>query len=463
MITCVLKNHGFRNEVQVVAQVFFPGAKFAFLDDVADAGFSVVSEIVAGGAKGFVYENGVCRAEYLFDSTADYLNERRIVMLALFHALKTAVPTDTPWGALTGVRPSKPVREWLEAHLDEREILRRPTQTFCVSEEKSQLALSAAHAEKLIGKKICGTSGLYVSVPFCPSRCVYCSFNTSQKPASEDFLQMYLDALVAEIRSFRIDLPLSSIYIGGGTPTVLSNRQLETLLSAICENFPVSCEFTVEAGRPDTITPQNLGILKRYGVNRIAINPQTSNDRTLAAIGRNHRFADFLAAYDMARQAGFDCINVDLIAGLPGETPADMRRSMDALARLAPENITIHTLAIKRASRLNELRLTPGPEGVPEMLAISDEACRAANLRPYYLYRQKNMAARLENVGYARPGYECLYNAGMMAELQTIYGVGAGAVTKFIAGDLITRKFNPKAPDIYIRKTPVPWGNAPRT
>ncbi|MCL2456965.1 MAG: coproporphyrinogen dehydrogenase HemZ [Defluviitaleaceae bacterium] len=459
MINCFLKNHNFINEVQVTAQVFFPNEKFSFTGEISKTGYTVVSEIETDGAFGFIFNDNVLLAHYFFahDKSLNYLNERRVVMLALFHALRTVIPTHTPWGALTGIRPSKLVREWLDDGCDENEITARLTKVFCVCEEKSRLALTVAHAEKNVSQRISNTIGVYVSIPFCPSRCVYCSFNTSQKPASENFLETYVSSLICELREkARANTEaVSSIYIGGGTPTVLSETLLEKLLHAVCENFTFSNEFTVEAGRPDTLTPQKLKILRKYGVNRLAVNPQTLNDNTLKAIGRNHTAEDFFSAFNHAREIGFDCINTDLIAGLPDETPDDMRRNMEALAKLSPENITVHTLAIKRASRLNEIRIENNgvllsQEGViSEMLTIAEKSCAEMNLRPYYLYRQKNMAALYENVGYSLPNHECLYNVGMMAEVQTILGIGAGAVSKFVSGNKISREFNVKNPEIY--------------
>jgi oxygen-independent coproporphyrinogen-3 oxidase len=383
----------------------------------------------------------------------------------------------TPWGALTGVRPSKLVREWLGKGCEPHEITERLTKIFCVCEEKASLAINVAIAERRVATQISNTIGLYVSIPFCPSRCVYCSFNTSRKPAAADFLERYISALVCEYRekSRGNTETVSSIYIGGGTPTVLSEIQLETILNAVCENFSFS-EFTVEAGRPDTLTPEKLKILKKYGVNRLAVNPQTLNDHTLQTIGRNHTAEDFFTAFNHAREVGFSCINTDLIAGLPGETPDDMRRNMEALARLSPENITVHTLAVKRASRLNEIRteekrqaggslspeLRETDSAIPDMLAIAEKSCADMGLQPYYLYRQKNMAALYENVGYSLPGRECIYNVGMMSEVQTILGIGAGAVSKFVTENKIIREFNSKNPEVYLQRLTVYQPHIPR-
>ena len=555
-IACALRGHDFKNEVQVAAQVFFPGARFEFLQNVVESTvkqnkfvakcdvLKITSTIIHRTAVAVFYKNGeeVSRAGVPVpcadEAAAEYLPLRRVVILSVYHALQKAVPTVTPWGALTGIRPSKPVRQWLASGCADDEILRRLQDPFCVSEKKARLALEVAHAERRVEARIRGVGentsnvdqvgviktsvhspsmekipvGVYVSIPFCPTRCVYCSFNLSGKPPNADFLQRYIAALTAEIREISARVrengeTVSSYYIGGGTPTFLPDELLEKLLDEICTSFNLggktctlednahvldgnACtldrrspthgvEFTLEAGRPDTLTPAKVKILQKYGITRVAVNPQTMNDHTLAAIGRAHTAADFIKAFNLVREAGF-IINTDIIAGLPGECLDDMRRNMDTLARLAPENITVHTLAIKRASRLNEPpsgghrrehivraetssqsrfdfqipKCTPNDahHHIEDMLKIAANACTDAGLLPYYLYRQKNMAALLENVGYALPGTECLYNVGMMAEVQTILAAGAGAVSKFIDGDKITRKFNPKDPAIYITR-----------
>lgn len=466
MINCVLRNHNFVNEVQVITQVFFPWEKFAFTEAVANAGYTVESLWEADTARAVVYKDGEELSRYVWCGGMGKreFNPRRVVMLALYRALREAIGTYTPWGALTGIRPSKLVREWMDYGRYDDEIIATLMNPFCCNEEKARLALNVAHAEKRVERRIRDTIGVYISVPFCPSRCSYCSFNTSHKPASENTLHRYINALIDEIREkFSCDIgTVSSIYIGGGTPTFLPENLLERLLDEVCSAFCSNgVEFTVEAGRPDTLTAEKLKILHKYGVNRIAVNPQTFNDSTLKSIGRNHTAADFLSAFNQARDIGFNCINVDLIAGLPDETPDDMCRNMEALAELSPENITIHTLAVKRASRMNEKRSEAvnrekyGSVGVAEeakrglipivaagigiephlyetMLSIAAKSCAEMKLSPYYLYRQKNMVGLFENIGYSLPNRECLYNVGMMAEVQTILGIGAGAVSKFI-------------------------------
>jgi oxygen-independent coproporphyrinogen-3 oxidase len=453
MITCVLHGHSFINEVQVMSQVFFPNERFAFCENISAQGYTVESLSDTYTACARIYKNGIELSRFSLEIVNNrYLNERRVIMLTIYHALRETAETYTPWGALTGIRPSKLVREWLAEGDDDEKIIKTLMNPFCCNEEKARLALTAAHAENRIEKVIRGTKAVYISVPFCPTRCVYCSFNMSDKPVSEDFSERYINALISECTKKSTNV--SSIYIGGGTPTFLSENLLERLLNAVCENFGGAIEFTAEAGRPDTLTLSKLKILRKYGVNRIAINPQTLNDRTLQTIGRKHTAEEFFTAFKLARETGFNCINTDLIAGLPDETPDDMIRSMEALSKLTPENITIHTLAVKRASRLNEEIRTGESnlisKNVESMLSTAAEYCTKMNLSPYYLYRQKNMVGLFENTGYSLPSYECLYNVGMMAEVQTIIGIGAGAVSKFVDGTKITREFNLKNAELYV-------------
>ena len=483
MRICVEANHKYVDEIQSVAQVFFPHARFGNTNaenDLPDC--TIVSNIendmvrtilksnplAAAGLSPALIADPLCLSlELPLQIRSPYLNAKRIAMLALYHLLQNNIGAYAPWGALTGVRPTKMIREWINAGQSDEEITGQLLNTFCVHEDRVRLAMAVAHAEnRLAARIITGDRlGVYVSIPFCPSRCSYCSFNTAHKPYSIETQARYVQAIEAEcqelLRNLReTGMSISSIYIGGGTPTALSDSLLENLLTAVKEIVHANIEYTIEAGRPDTITRSKLRIMRKYGANRISINPQTFNNRTLEAIGRNHTTQDFFRAFEMAREEGFNCINTDIIAGLPGEGPEDMQCTMEALAPLNPENITIHTLAIKRASKLNEHRMDhslspymlPCAQTIKAQLQIAHEGCIAQGLFPYYLYRQKNMAALFENTGYSRPGHECLYNVGMMAELQTVLGIGAGAVSKYVDGAKITRKFNVKNPEIYIER-----------
>ena len=485
VIACILKGHNFGHDVQVITQVFFANAKFMFneinvnnLDKaslnnfnnnkISDKGYTVISTLSGKLCTGELYNDGVLISSHtleLQDSAIAII--KRTLMLALFHALKKAINHPTPWGALTGVRPAKKVRLWLEEDVTEDVIANWLRDIYQCREDKIQLAINVARAEeKIISRYNCSAGmGLYISVPFCPSRCLYCSFVADQKTKKNDtdLHSRYLKALAKECKSININ-SLNTIYIGGGTPTALSEKNLAELLEIAADFTKIAkdLEYTVEAGRPDSLNKEKLSLLKDYGVNRIAINPQTLNDETLVRIGRNHTAKDFYNAYEMAQQIGFDNINVDVIAGLPGETPNHMKQTMEGLKKLKPAHITVHTLAVKRASKLNENRInkcfseTSDFETIDTMLSIAQEVCESLQLAPYYMYRQKNMAGHCENVGYSLPGYECLYNVVMMAETQTVIAAGAGAVTKIVEntqnGTLISRKFNPKDVEIYIKR-----------
>jgi len=472
-VTCYLINHNYVNEVQTVAQLFSPGNCFVYASTPPaqyPSGYIVETYVFENFVSAIIIKdgNGIARHNTYFCELPLHLSSRRALMLAVYHALQNTIGAYTPWGALTGIRPTKMVREWLENSYSHEKIIALMADPFCCTEEKAHLALKVAEAEIELTRRIYASQlptpiGIYISIPFCPTRCAYCSFNVDHKPAAKDIEEQYITKLIQEFpatvqRLRELGGKVSSIYIGGGTPTALSDKLLEQLLETVYTEFPSKgLEFSVEAGRPDTFTKSKLGILRRYGVNRIAVNPQTLNDSTLQIIGRKHTAADFFRAFDMARDAGFKCINTDIIAGLPGETPDDMHRTMEGIVKLSPENITVHTLAIKRASRLNaalERYSLPDAKTTETMLGIASAACRNAGLEPYYLYRQKNMVGMFENVGYSKPGHECLYNVGMMAETQTVLGIGAGAVSKFVdlTNNKIYREFNVKNPEIYVER-----------
>jgi len=487
-----MRGHEFVNEVQTVAQVFFPlgrvrvwgwGESGAAECDEGypatlswEGGVVVVAAVADDAARAVVYINGAEVAARVValdavDVVRTELSARRVLMLAMFHALRAATGADIPWGALTGIRPSKMVRSWLAQGKGDAQILRDLEDVICLRSDKARLALDVAHAENRLTQKIFESSGaplgIYIGVPFCPSRCAYCSFNMAAKPPTRAELTRYVTVLVREIKEMarhelhemrHMGKRIASLYIGGGTPTVLPDDLLATLLDAVGEYFApgADCEYTVEAGRPDTLTPENLRLMREFGVGRIAVNPQTLNDRTLQAIGRNHTAADFVRAFMLARDAGFATINADLIAALPGEGEDDLRRSVEALLPLRPENLTIHTLSIKRASRLRG-QVEDCNDGTifatsPVDMNVTQARLRDMGYAPYYLYRQKNTIGLAENIGYSLPGHECLYNIGMMSEIHTVLGIGAGAVTKYVEGGKINRKFNEKNPQIYMER-----------
>ena len=364
---------------------------------------------------------------------------RKEVARAVYLQIVKITGRKLPWGMLTGVRPTKLVLDRMDKGLGMHAsyLIDR----FCVTQEKAALAVRVARKENELLDSLDYRSGfsLYVGIPFCPSICNYCTFGSHPLSRFGDYVEPYLEALGREIAetSKLMTKRLDCVYVGGGTPTILTPKQLEQLISRIRENFDTSSvrEFCVEAGRPDSITKEKLEVLRDSGVTRISINPQTMVERTLKTIGRAHSPEQIVEAFAMARACGFDNINADLIAGLSGETPEDFLYTLSKIGELSPESLTVHTLAHKRAARL-----TTSPEmyegleakGVPEMVRAGAEWAREHGMEPYYLYRQKNMTESLENIGYCLPGRECLYNILIMEERQMILALGAGASSKFV-------------------------------
>ena len=385
--------------------------------------------------------------------------ENHIVKTAFYRAaLRSGVP-ESPWGALSGVRPAKLMSGYLRAGASDREALSRFRREYFVSPERAALALDAARASErarqtLEPRDVC----LYVGIPFCPTRCAYCSFVSASVEKSMALVEPYLTALDAEIGAAAAaaraaGLRVVSLYMGGGTPTTLSAPQLSALLDRLSGAFDLSAarEITVEAGRPDTITAEKLAALRARGVTRVSVNPQTMEDGVLEAIGRRHTAADVLRALALVRESGPFQVNMDLIAGLPTDTPEGFRRTLDTVLALAPENVTVHTLALKRGSRLTaEGGALPDAAAVGRMVDLSRERLSAGGWTPYYLYRQKYMSGGFENVGWARPGTENLYNVCIMEELCSILAVGAGGSTKLVDGGRLRRLMAPKYPLEYI-------------
>lgn len=368
-----------------------------------------------------------------------------------------------PWGTLTGIRPTKIPMGMLEEGRTEAEIQDYMEKTYFCSEEKTNLSIDIAKRELALLNRLDYERGysLYIGIPFCPSTCLYCSFTSYPLSAWEKQVDSYLDALEREI-DFTAeqcrDRYLNTIYIGGGTPTTLSPRQLDRLIRKIKSSFDLShlLEFTVEAGRPDSITREKLEVLRKHGISRISINPQTMKQETLDIIGRHHTVEQTIDSFWMARELGFDNINMDLIMGLPNEDIEDVRRTMEVLKELDPDNITVHSLAIKRAARLNMFKddyKNLKMENTWEHIDLTAKYCKEMGLEPYYLYRQKNMAGNFENVGYAKEGKAGIYNILIMEEKQTIVALGAGSITKRVFPDgRIERCDNVKDVSQYIER-----------
>lgn len=382
----------------------------------------------------------------------------------IYRAINKYSGKTLPWGILNGIRPVKLAVLKMEEQATEEEIKNYLRDEYLVSEEKIELSINIAKREIELLSDIDYKNGysLYIGIPFCPSTCLYCSFTSYPISMYKEKSDMYVDALLKEIefaKEIFADKKLNTVYFGGGTPTALEAYQLEKLLKAVRDSFDFTyCkEFTVEAGRPDSITREKLEVLKKYNVSRISINPQTMKQETLDIIGRKHTVEDVREKFSLARELGFDNINMDFIVGLPNESYEDVENSMKEVLALNPDSITVHSLAIKRAARLNIFRdnyKEMSFENNMEIMKLTAEYAEKMGMTPYYLYRQKNMAGNMENVGYARVDKAGIYNILIMEEKQTILALGAGSVTKYVfpTGGRIERVDTVKNVDQYIER-----------
>ena len=396
---------------------------------------------------------------------------RNPLKLAIYNMLSEYTDRRLPWGSLTGIRPTKIAVSYMEAGMTSEDIIGNYQEIYGTSREKAELAVAVADREKKIIDSVAEEDEycLYIGIPFCPTRCLYCSFTSYPIAVYKNKVDAYLDAVekemayVAEAYSGK---RLISIYVGGGTPSSISAEHMDRLCSMIEKSFDLSQvrEFTIEAGRPDSTTFDKLEVMKRHGVTRISINPQTMNEETLRTIGRAHTPEQTVIAMENARRAGFDNINMDLIVGLPGEDTDSVENTLRQVKELSPESLTVHTLAIKRAANLNiemdKYRDTLKSD-IDSQLGAVTRAAAEMGLDPYYLYRQKNMTGNLENVGYSKPGLECLYNILIMEERTDIIGLGAGSSSKLVVrpghdgvteGTRIDRIENCKSVDDYIAR-----------
>ena len=382
----------------------------------------------------------------------------------VYRTLVSITGIELPWGNLTGIRPTKIPMHMLEEGKSNVEIAQFMRDTYGTSPEKTALAITIANRERAILKEIDYEKGysLYVGIPFCPSICLYCSFGSHVLKAWSHMVEPYLDALCKELTFIADQMkgrPLDTIYIGGGTPTTLEPDQMRRLLCHIQNEFPMEGlkEFTVEAGRPDTITREKLAVLREFPVSRISINPQTMNQETLDLIGRKHTVEDVTAKFGMARELGFDNINMDLIIGLPGEHREHVAHTLEQMKILDPDSLTVHSLSLKRATRLNLFKDQYEEisfENSQEIMQMTEACSREMGMGPYYLYRQKNIAGNFENVGYAKLDKAGIYNILIMEEKQTIMAAGAGASTKFVFqhGERIERVENVKDLKNYVER-----------
>ena len=474
-----LLGHTYKYECEKICRIYFPTEKIVFAESEVTQGLKAACEeqeiklnvvpdrqseengeteffcrAVLNGKEA----NGAQRAaDEKFPEDPDREKELARVMTDVLTRLTGIVP---PWGILTGVRPSKLMRKYM-ADFGEEKAEELFTSFLKVTEPKARLAVNVAKAENEgVALSKPDSFSLYISIPFCPTRCSYCSFVSHSVESAKKLIPDYVRLLCEEIKQTAgiaraLHLRLETVYIGGGTPTSLSAAGLENICRALNENFDMQAarEFTVEAGRPDTIDEEKLRVLKAAGVDRISINPQTFSDAVLENIGRRHTSADILEKFALARKLGFDNINMDLIAGLPGDTPAGFKESLDKAISLAPENITVHTLALKSSSTLVTSESTDKVcADTAEMVEHAGRALYAAGYTPYYMYRQSKSVGNLENVGWCKEGKACLYNIYMMEEIHTVLACGGGAVTKLKSPFDVTleRIYNFKYPYEYI-------------
>ena len=425
--------------------------------------------VYATGVTALTYDGKTARASArvsLAGAADEYERERlrqRALRLSFFRAARDITGATPSWGALTGIRPAKLVRTMLEEGYTPARADRELRDVYCVSPARRRLALESAQAGLRAKRDLKPNDiSLYIGIPFCPTRCAYCSFVSASVEKSFALIPPYLEALTAEVEAAgrmvrETGLRVKSFYMGGGTPTTLSAGQMDALLTAVNKAFDLSgcVEYCIEAGRPDTIDREQLQVLLDHGADRISVNPQSLEPQVLRAIGRQHSPEDIEKAMALALSMGFAHVNMDLIAGLPEDTPAGFRRTLDKCLTYGADNITVHTLSLKKGSRiLLEGLPIPTAEAVAEMLDYADPALRARGFAPYYLYRQKYMSGSFENVGWCISGAEGLYNIYIMEELHSILSLGAGGSTKMVDAqrNRIERVFHPKFPLEYIQR-----------
>lgn len=456
-----VKNHNFHFELENLTRLFFPNEKITVIRDFSEPQPPYIYTEVSDKITISVNIGSFNKSETAVKKLTDDDNELVSVQL-LYKLLCDFTGLTQPWGILTGVRPVKLLRRLAEESSEEQAV-KKFEKDFFVSNEKIALSRETEHNErKILELSKPESFSLYVGIPFCPSRCSYCSFVMASIERAEKLIEPYTKLLCEEIKQTaeianKLGLRLETVYFGGGTPTTLSAEQLDTVLRTVNKSFDMSTcrEFTVEAGRPDTIDIAKLFALKENKVDRISINPQTVNDEVLKTIGRKHTAQQFFDAFELARKCGFDNINTDLIAGLPTDTPESFKNSLDSIVRLNAECITVHTLCMKRASRLTTEGVTldlQQARDAREMLAYTQNILGQNEYIPYYMYRQSRMVGNLENVGWSKKGFESLYNVYVMDETHTILACGSGGVTKLKRNnpDYLERIFNFKYPYEYI-------------
>ncbi|TDT45976.1 anaerobic coproporphyrinogen III oxidase [Fonticella tunisiensis] len=461
MFKVKLTGHDYRYEVFQILNLFFDKSQLDFnSSDSWD--IESVLDLNRNAVECNIYKDGdVFIKKQIKLHQLDKKDIKNAIKMAILNAAEEYTGKKMPWGILVGIRPTKIVHELERNNYEREEIRDYLTSNYHVSYDKALLTIEVAEREKRYLTKKENSVSLYIGIPFCPTRCVYCSFTSNPLGKNQRVVEEYLDALIREITATldclnEKNINVDTLYIGGGTPTSLTSEQLRRLFETLSSRLDIKGlrEFTVEAGRPDSIDEEKLLAIKEAGCERISINPQTMNDETLRRIGRNHTSEDIVEKYELARMIGFKVINMDLIIGLPGEGVEEIRRTMEKLRVLSPDNVTIHTMAIKRASVLNEREYSDKSLSAERMYEIATEEVRNMGLYPYYMYRQKNMVSPLENVGYCKESTECIYNIQMIAENISIIAMGADGVSKLVFEDenRIERVANVKDVGEYIKR-----------
>ena len=459
MISLLLEDMTFEQDIRELLMAFYPEEKYIYTDEDVFLSLLLSKDNtdyhIKTKSEGNVLEFSSPLRDTKFDTKNDLKRN-------IYKNLLKLGNKELPWGTLTGIRPTKIVMEMLESDMSLEDIKKHLKEVYLVSDKRIKLCTDTAKNEFNILKKIDYKNGysLYIGIPFCPTRCLYCSFTSYSIAQWKKDTDTYVEALCKEllaVSKMYKGKKLQTVYMGGGTPTSLEGYQLSKILNVVKKNFDLSnlLELTVEAGRPDSITREKLEALKEVGVDRISINPQTMQQKTLDLIGRYHTIEDIFESYKLAREVGFENINMDFIIGLNGEILEDVIDSFTKVKSFAPESITIHSLALKRAARLNteNKREIMDNDLILSMINTATDTCADLGLEPYYLYRQKNMAGNLENIGFSKPGKECLYNILIMEEKQTIIACGAGTSSKIVFGDgRIERIENVKDPKLYIER-----------
>lgn len=457
-------NHKSAYELQNIVNIFKPymGRENMEVCEAEDIEYVVVSKVDRNKVSAEVLKGDRVIAESYFEIKDEQL-VRQGLKKTLYTVLSQVTGRDMPWGVLTGIRPTKVVHNYKNKKYSDSSIKKKLIEDYCISREKGSLMMEiASKEEEILSQNKEEEISLYIGIPFCPTRCLYCSFTSYSLKEKGTQVDAYLDALIKEINYVSQNTkgrPVRSLYIGGGTPTSLNDIQLERLLKEVerCFNIADIEEYTIEAGRPDTLNRNKLRIMKKNNVARISINPQTMNQKTLDEVGRSHTVEDIINIFNMAREEGHNNINMDIIIGLPGEGVADVSNTVKEIGKLKPDSMTVHTMAIKRASRLKEEieehDLTKVVD-IQEMLEITAKGAKEMGMEPYYMYRQKDTLGNFENVGYATLGKESIYNIQMIAEQETIIAMGAGAITKVISGveNKIQRIPNVKNLEQYIKR-----------